>query len=357
MHNNLKFARALFSIIFSCALFFYLLHFNFSAPLLTFLISTTTSSVAGLGLYMLSKSFKKTDLKQLNTITLGLFFGCLLANALTTVFGGIGVLIPLNSVFLTHTFELLKIFLFLSGVYLGLIFTLKQAENFSLSIPFISLNEKQDNHAKLVLDQAILNDSRFIDLCATGLFTNELVVPKFLIEKVYGEIEIGDDKQKMCNRKLLEHLNQLQNLDTIKFKIDNTKVTDANNIDKRTLKLAEILGANVLTSQDTFSEIYQNSSSVKIISLQQITSILKPSVPSGEVVNIKVQRYGKEARQGVGYLDDGTMVVINNGGDFIGESIDAQVISVKQTSAGRIIFTNAIMTEEPDPITNSIMYD
>lgn len=357
MKDKTKFARALFSIVFSCALFFYLLHFNFITPWVTLLVCLIGSSIAGLSLFLLTSKFIKTNLRQLNTITLGLFFGSLLASALTTVFNGVGSLIPLNSIVLTHSFELIKILLFLTGVYLGLVFTFKHAESFALSIPFISLDEKQESQKKMILDQAILNDSRFIDLCATGIFTCELVVAKFLIEKIYSDIELSDDKLQMSNRKSLEHLNQLQNLDNIKFSIDNTKINDSLNIDKRTLKLAEKHNANIITSQDTYSEVYQNPGNVKIISLQQLTTILKPSVPSGEVVSLKVQRYGKEARQGVGYLDDGTMVVINNGGDYIGETIEAQVISVKQTSAGRIIFTNAVMAEEPDPITNSVMYD
>jgi uncharacterized protein YacL len=357
MPTKNKFARALFSIVFSCALFFYMLHFNFNAPLLTFTFSFGVSCLIGFGFFMLSKSFKDTTLKQLNTITIGLFFGCLLANALTTVFSSIGSLIPLNSVFITHSFELLKIILFLSGVYLGLIFTLKQADNFALCIPFVNLTEKKEYPPKLILDQGIVNDARFIDLCSTGLFAIELVLPKFLIEKIYAEAEIGDDKNKMIARKSLEHISQLQNLDTINLTIDGTKIKNTLNIEKRTLQLAEKYNANILTSQENLCEAYSKATNTKIISLQQIMTILKPTVPTGDVVTIKVQRYGKEARQGVGYLDDSTMVVINNGGDFIGETIDAQVISVKQTSAGRIIFTNAIMNPEHDPIINSVMYD
>jgi len=75
---------------------------------------------------------------------------------------------------------------------------------------------------------------------------------------------------------------------------------------------------------------------------EEVVEAIRPSVQAGDAIRIKIQRYGKEPKQGVGYLDDGTMVVINNGGDFLGEIIDSQVISVKQTSAGRIIFTNAL---------------
>ena len=357
MQTKSNISKALFSVILSCSLFFYLLHFNFNSTLLTTFLSFSASCLTALFFYFLTSSFKAATLKQLNTVTIGLFFGCLLANAFTTAFSGIGSLIPINSVYMTHSFELIKIILYLSGLYMGIVFTYKQAENFSLAIPFISLLEKKEEKSKLILDQAIINDSRFIDLCNTGLFPIDLVIPKFLIEKIYAETESGDEKTKIIARKSLENINQLENLDCINILIDSTKVKNTLNTEKRMLQLAEKNKANILTSQDNYSEVYQNPVNIKVISLQQITTILKPSVPTGETVNIKVQRYGKEARQGVGYLDDGTMVVINNGGDFIGETIDAQVISVKQTSAGRIIFTNAVMSQEDDPITNSIMYD
>ena len=112
----------------------------------------------------------------------------------------------------------------------------------------------------------------------------------------------------------------------------------------RTLKIAKSLDANILVSSlNSYADFH--SSSIQLIDINHLSSILKPLKPPGDTIELKIQRSGKEPRQGVGYLDDGTMVVVNNGGDFIGQLINTQVISVKQTSSGRIVFTNAILAE------------
>ena len=112
-----------------------------------------------------------------------------------------------------------------------------------------------------------------------------------------------------------------------------------------------MLDANVLTldiSQIRRAEVED----IVIIKLQALCCALKPLTQSGETINIKIQRYGKEARQGVGYLEDGTMVVVNGGAEYIGESVKAQVLSVKHTSSGRMIFCNAIDDEVEEEYAN-----
>ena len=105
------------------------------------------------------------------------------------------------------------------------------------------------------------------------------------------------------------------------------------------VKLARLTNANLITAE--MNQVETSAvEGVKIININRLSNAIKPLTQSGESITIKIQRYGKEARQGVGYLDDGTMVVVNGGGDYIGETIKAQVLSVKHTSSGRMIFCN-----------------
>jgi len=110
------------------------------------------------------------------------------------------------------------------------------------------------------------------------------------------------------------------------------------------VRLARLIDANIMTAD--ISRVQMSSvEGVRIINLHTLSNALKPLMQAGENIKIKIQRYGKEPRQGVGYLEDGTMVVVNGGGQFIGETIDAQVLSVKHTSSGRMIFCNALDDE------------
>ena len=125
------------------------------------------------------------------------------------------------------------------------------------------------------------------------------------------------------------------------LRYNDTDFPDAKDMTSKLIRLARLIDANILTADINRVEI-ASIEGVEIINLHSLSTALKPLREMGEVIKIKVQRLGKEPRQGVGYLEDGTMVVINGGGNYIDQVIDAQVLSVKHTTSGRMIFCNVI---------------
>lgn len=292
----------------------------------------------GTGLLGLEFLFRRCNLRSFNIAILGLFFGYLMGQALLLVFDAV---LQIGALSLSvHTLEIGKISLFLFGLYFGTILTLKSSDELSISIPFVRFSSTVQKKKDLLLDESALADPRLIDFATTGLLDEQLIVPKFLMKEVEGQIEIGDESTKIHAKKVLDAIGKLENLPKLHLRFSETDFPEIKDLQGKHLRLAKLLHANILSS-DGYKTSLQGKESVTIITLRSLAAALKPIMQTGEYIRIKIQRIGKEPKQGVGYLDDGTMVVVNGGGSRIGETIEVKVLSVKHTSSGRMIFCNA----------------
>lgn len=301
----------------------------------------------GIGLSSLFISFdlffKRFNLRAFNITLLGLFLGYLMGQALVFVFDALtdfGAL-SLN----ISTLECIKVALLLFGCYLGCIMTLRCADELSISIPFIKLTPTVQKRKDLLIDLSLLSDPRIIDLAATGILDQQLLIPRFLIKELYSQSEMGEEQTKLRARKALEVIKKLEAHPTLSLRYNDTDFTDVKDQNGKLIRLARVLDCNILTADA--SRIQMTTwEGIRLINLHTLSNALKPLMQTAEQLKIKIQRLGKEPRQGIGYLEDGTMVVVNGGGNFIGEIIEAQVLSVKHTSSGRMIFCNAQDEEE-----------
>ncbi|MGM0439950.1 MAG: PIN/TRAM domain-containing protein [Chlamydiota bacterium] len=300
-------------------------------------------------LISLDSIFRRFKIKNLNIVTLGLFFGYLLGLAATLVINS-----ALTMTMLPITPEVLgaiKIVVFLSATYLGAVITIYSADELQLCIPFIKLKSETYEKKDIIFDSSVLTDPRTIDIASSGILDQRLIIPKFIIKELRELSETGDEHEKAKARRCLEIAHKLEELPHLDLRYDFTDFPEIKNSAEKITKLARLINANIITSD--FNKVESSSyEGVRIINIHSLANALKPLMQSGEFINIKVQRYGKEAHQGVGYLDDGTMVVINGGGDYIGETIKTQVLSVKHTSSGRMVFCNAM--EEEQTLTPSL---
>lgn len=341
MHLTLAFTRSLFMTL---SIFF----------LTTYMISgpdgyTSTHLIMGVGLGILVGSaligfdllFKRFNLRALNTATVGLFFGYLMGQALVLVFSAL-LKISAASIHLSpQTLEITQIILFLFGLYLGSLMALRAADEFYVSVPFVKFNMQAHKKKDLLLDASILSDARIIDIAATGLFDHYLILPRFLVKDLYAQAEASDEAIRTKGKRALDVLRKLEAVPGLDLRYNETDFSDVKDQMTKTVRLARLVDANIITAD--ISRIQMASiEGVKIINIHALSNALKPLMQAGEQMRIKIQRYGKEPRQGVGYLEDGTMVVVNGGGQYIGETIDMQVLSVKHTSSGRMIFCNAL---------------
>jgi len=281
--------------------------------------------------------FKQLNLRTFNIAILGLFIGYLMGQAVTLVVDAAlnvsAYAITSNGFALAHTLT------YLFCAYLGLVLTAQASEEFYISLPFVKFKASSHKRKDILLEMSALTDSRIIDLASTGLLNHQLLLPRFMLKDLYSMAESTEESTKNKSRRCLEVIKKLESLPNLDLRYIDTDFPDVKDQMSKLIRLARFLDANIITSD--INRIQQAShEGVCIINIHMLSNALKPITQTGEYINIKIQRYGKEPRQGVGYLDDGTMVVVNGGAEYIGETIKAQVLSVKHTTSGRMIFCN-----------------
>jgi uncharacterized protein YacL len=167
---------------------------------------------------------------------------------------------------------------------------------------------------------------------------------RFLIKELYSQAENPDEMVRARARRSLEVIKKLENMPDLALRYNDTDFPEVRDVNSKLIRLARLVDANLLTADISRVQI-STMEGVRVINVHSLSNSLKPLTQAGEFIKVKVQRFGKEPRQGVGYLEDGTMVVVNGGGDHIGATINARVLSVKHTASGRMIFCNAFDEE------------
>lgn len=301
------------------------------------LLNIVVGALSGVAIASLFIGFdfllKRFSLKLFNTVTVGLFSGYLMAEAFLFILSGA------TGLELTNSPIPVRFLIFLACAYLGMVMATRSSEELYASIPFIQFKQVSQKKKDILVDVSILTDPRVIDLASSGLLDHHLILPRFALKELYILSEMGDETAKAKARKSLEVVKKLETIPTLDLRYVDTDFSEIKDPMMKLIRLARFLDTNIITS-DT-NRVQQSSiEGVRIINIHMLSNALKPITQTGELLSIKVQRYGKEARQGVGYLEDGTMVVVNGGAEFIGETIKAQVLSVKHTTSGRMIFCN-----------------
>jgi len=279
--------------------------------------------------------FKRFKLRSFNTAILGLFFGYLMAQAILVSLTGIAGL-ESN----TLAWMPLRFVVFLACGYIGMNMTVRATDELCISLPFFEFKQMSHKKKDILVDLSILSDPRIVDLASTGLLDHHMIMPRFAVKELYSQAENPDEGIKSKARRSLDLIKKLESMPSLDLRYVETDFPEIKDPMLKLIHLARFMDTHIITSD--INRIQQASiEGVRIINIHMLSNALKPITQAGETINIKIQRYGKEARQGVGYLDDGTMVVVNGGAEFIGETIKASVLSVKHTSSGRMIFCNA----------------
>ena len=188
-----------------------------------------------------------------------------------------------------------------------------------------------------VLDTSVIIDGRIFDLCQTGFIEGTLVIPSFVLDELRHISDSSDSLKRNRGRRGLDILNKIQKELEIETQIWEGDFKDIAEVDSKLLKLAQKLGGKVITNDFNLNKVAEFQG-VPVLNINELANAIKPVVLPGEEMKIIVIKDGKESTQGIGYLDDGTMIVVEGGKKYIGEEILVIVTSVLQTSAGRMIF-------------------
>ena len=189
-----------------------------------------------------------------------------------------------------------------------------------------------------ILDTSVIIDGRVFDICKTGFLEGELIIPQFVLAELRHIADSSDALRRNRGRRGLDVLNRIQSELKIPVRIEDTDYDDVAEVDVKLLRLARQLGGIVVTNDYNLNKV-AGVTGVKVLNINELANAVKPVVLPGEEMTVQIVREGKEPGQGVGYLDDGTMIVVDNARRHVGETIDVVVTTVLQTSAGRMIFT------------------
>lgn len=341
----MKISLALLRVFFVILSLFFMTAFMVSLPI----GSAVQKTFIGLGVGVLFSAvllsfemlFRRYSLKAFNTVILGLFIGYLMGQALSSICNAVLEMSHMKNVLQTQTVDLVRVCTFLLGTYLGTFLTIRFSDEILVSLPFFRLSPANQRKKDLLIDGSALSDPRIIDLAATGILDHALVIPRFVQKELASKAEVGEESEKAKAKKCLDTLKKLETLPHLGLRFDETQFSRFSDSFAQLIRLARLSDSNILTADHSQVQL-PPIEGVEILNLHALSNALKPLMATGESMSIKIQRFGKEPNQGVGYLEDGTMVVVNGGGDYIGEAIDVSVLSVKHTSSGRMIFCNTI---------------
>ncbi|WP_257351147.1 PIN/TRAM domain-containing protein [Pseudalkalibacillus decolorationis] len=196
-----------------------------------------------------------------------------------------------------------------------------------------------------ILDTSVIIDGRIADVCQTGFLEGPIVIPQFVLEELQHIADSSDVLKRNRGRRGLDILNRIQKELSIKVEIYEGDFEDVHEVDSKLVKLGKLVSGMVVTNDYNLNKVCEFQG-VPVLNINDLANAVKPVVLPGEELNVQVIKDGKEHNQGVGYLDDGTMIVVEDGRDYIGKTIDVLVTSVLQTSAGRMIFAKPKLLEK-----------
>lgn len=196
-----------------------------------------------------------------------------------------------------------------------------------------------------ILDTSVIIDGRIADICQTGFLEGTLVIPSFVLEELQHIADSSDVLKRNRGRRGLDILNKIQKELDVRVLIYEGDFEETAEVDSKLVKLAKVLQGKVVTNDFNLNKVCELQG-VDVLNINDLANAVKPVVLPGEEINVQVIKDGKEHGQGVAYLDDGTMIVIEGGREFIGDRIDVLVTSVLQTSAGRMIFAKPKLLEK-----------
>ena len=286
--------------------------------------------VFGLLVVLADRLLKGVSLRAFSSATFGLLLGLFFANLLIA-----SEILRYQSETVQWTVRLI---VYCTFGYLGMMLAMRSnRDEFSLIIPYVRFARETTQHEPLVIDTNIIIDGRIADLCATGFLSRSLIVPRFVLDELQTLADSRDPIKRERGRRGLEILNQLQRAREIELTIhDTTGDTDLED-DARLVRIAKLLRARLLTNDNALCQVARLQQ-VPALNLADLSRALRPIVVAGDELELSLVKEGRDAHQAVGYLADGTMIVVNHARAHIGKSATVVVSSALQTAAGRLIF-------------------
>ncbi|MBA2242936.1 MAG: twitching motility protein PilT [Chthoniobacterales bacterium] len=295
--------------------------------------------IFGLIVVLVDRLLKGFSLRAFSSATFGLLLGMVFSNLL------------MASDVLRYQPETTqwaaRLIVYCTFAYLGMMLAMRSnRDEFSLIIPYVRFTRETTQHEPLVVDTNVIIDGRIADLCATGFLSRALIVPRFVLAELQTLADSRDSMKRERGRRGLEVLNQLQQSREIELTINDTTGDAELDTDARLVRTAKLFQARLLTNDDALGQIARLQR-VPALNLNDLARALRPTVVAGDELELSLIKEGREPHQAVGYLPDGTMIVVNQARMLLGRTATVVVSSALQTAAGRLIFAELRTKAEP----------
>jgi uncharacterized protein YacL len=277
--------------------------------------------------------------KQITSIS-AVYFGLLMGFLLGTLFWE--AFQPVFATYINDQYwqKLVRMFIISAACYITVSTLLQTKDEFRFIIPYVEFSKQLKGVHPLVLDTSVIIDGRIADICDTGIIDTKLIVPRFVLQELQGIADSSDKIKRNRGRRGLDVLKRMQGNSKVELQMHEAnlpELREVQKVDERLVVLAKALSARVVTNDFNLNKISQLQG-VEVINLNELANSLKLVALPGEALPIRIVKQGDQIGQGVGYLDDGTMVVVEQGRGAIGHEVIITVTSVLQTNAGRMIF-------------------
>lgn len=300
-------------------------------------------SAFGAAVILTEIGLRQLSFRQFSNATVGLlvglFCGMLINFVLKELYGLIGELFTVaGRTELAPVSTILPMAIHLALGYWGMSLAIRaHRQEFSFLIPYVRFRQESAQDSPLLVDSNVIIDGRVARICETCFLSGALVVPHFVLDELHLLADSGDAMKRKRGKRGLEYLREMQNHPGLEVTIQEDYYQNDEPTDAKLVQLARRLGARLLTNDRNLGRVAQLQG-VTVLDLNELTQAMKPSLLPGEPMALKLLKEGKDEHQAVGYLDDGTMVVVNHGIKHLGETVDVVIGSPLQTSAGRLIF-------------------
>jgi uncharacterized protein YacL len=286
--------------------------------------------ILGLIIVALEVGLRKVSVTGLSSSVFGLILGLIMAKLVGDAFS----VTPLSASALSSV----RVILTLVFCYLGMVMALRGKDEFSVIIPYVRLRRQDSAEDIVIVDTSVIIDGRIVDICKTKFLSGKIIIPKFVLRELQQIADSTDPIKRQRGRRGLEILNTMQKESGSDIVIHEGDFPETSEVDAKLVKLAKVMEAKILTVDFNLNRV-ASIQGIKVLNINELANALKPVVFPGEEMQIKIIKEGKEHNQAIGYLDDGTMVVVEDARRLIGQEVKVAVTSVLQTQAGRMIFT------------------
>lgn len=294
------------------------------------LIGAAIGIIASFLVILFERMIGKISLRGLSAAVFGLVLALIVSKFLSGAIDLVPELDPTSA-------ATIKLILVLILSYLGMIFSMRGRDEFNVIIPYVKFDRQDQKDTLLILDTSVIIDGRILDICQTKFVEGRFVIPRFVLKELQQVADSSDPLKRARGRRGLDILNKLRKNTHVSVKIHEEDFSEIDSVDEKLVKLAKLLGGKVLTNDYNLNKLAEFQG-VTILNINELANALRPVVLPGEMIEVRLVKEGKEYNQAIGYLDDGTMVVVDHGKRFLGNVQQVAVTSVLQTAAGRMIF-------------------